>query len=61
MNNYQAFRDSREDAPTRPYEAGVFLNNAVKHIYNRGNDNDAVRVLVDAHTAVNDAARQEAA
>lgn len=55
MSRYSSFRNASEESPQTEYEACVFLDNAVHHIWNSiGHDHDVFEILNGAHNAINE-------
>ena len=56
IGRYSGFRATREDIPQTPYEACVFLDNAIQHLWNhcdRDGTSSEFRILNGAHNAIN--------
>ena len=57
IGRYSEFRTNREDIPQTPYEACVFLDNVIHHLWNRDRHSDDAHevfvILNGAHNAIN--------
>lgn len=56
MERYGCFNATRDAIPQTPYEACVFIDNAIHHIWNREGqrDEDLFWILNSAHQRIND-------
>lgn len=62
MSRWPCFRQDAESIPETPYEACVFLDNAVHHLWNRRTEHeidDAFWILNQAHRTVNEGWQSE--
>jgi hypothetical protein len=52
-SRWQVFRSSESYLPVTPFEAAVFVQNAVLHLWERSEAYPARRLLMDAHDRIN--------
>jgi len=53
MERWEEFNNMREDIPKTNLEAGVFLFNVTRHLWNEKIHGEAVNIVIDAWQAVN--------